>query len=276
MSPTGRTISCCAWALETPEAEALTRLHAMGLRAIDIRPSSLRSSTAQSRRAALGLDVCCVAASHELPEGASLDSTDAAAVEAARRHIENALTHAAACGADCAYIVPQACVDANSLDRYAAVLPGLADHGAQLGVRLCIEHFPGSALPTVAATLSFLRRLQHANLYLLFDIGHAQMSQEDPRAALTAAGDRLGYVHLDDNDGISDLHLALTDGVQTRQSLADLFTVLDDVGYTGPVSLEMKSDLPDPADAIERSLVTVQQLLKSNATDSQTDIEAGI
>ncbi|MDA0333766.1 MAG: sugar phosphate isomerase/epimerase [bacterium] len=264
MSPTGRRISCCAWALDGSEAGVLTQLHTMGLRAVDIRPGGLRSSAAQSQRAALALDVCCVAASHELPEGAALDSTDAAAVEAARRHIENALRHAAACGADCAYIVPQAPIDADSLDRYAAVLPGLADHGAQLGVRLCIEHFPGTALPTVAATLSFLQRLQHANLYLLFDIGHAQMSQEDPREALTAAGDRLGYVHLDDNDGIGDLHLALADGLLTPQSLTDLFTVLDDVGYAGPVSLEMKGDLPDPADAIQRSFAITQQLLKIN------------
>ncbi|NQW02691.1 MAG: sugar phosphate isomerase/epimerase [Acidobacteria bacterium] len=101
---------------------------------------------------------------------------------------------------------------------------------------------------------------------LLFDIGHAQMSGEDPRVALTAAGDRLGYVHLDDNDGIGDLHLALTDGVQTRQSLTDLFTVLDDVGYAGPVSLEMKSDLPDPADAIRRSFAIVQDLSEQNLT----------
>jgi sugar phosphate isomerase/epimerase len=67
-------------------------------------------------------------------------------------------------------------------------------------------------------------------------------------------------VHLDDNDGVEDLHLALTDGVQTRASLEDLFAVLDDVGYAGPVSLEMKNDLPDPADAIRRSYEILREL----------------
>jgi sugar phosphate isomerase/epimerase len=48
--------------------------------------------------------------------------------------------------------------------------------------------------------------------------------------------------------------------VQTRASLEDLFAVLDDVGYAGPVSLEMKNDLPDPADAIRRSYEILREL----------------
>ena len=148
-----RPLSCCVWALEGPEPETLERLHGFGLRCIDVRPSGLRGGTAQDRLEALGLDVCCVAASHELPAGAALDSTDSGAVGAARAHIEAALTHAADLGARCAYVVPEAPVDGDSLERYADLLPGLADHGADLGVRLCIEHFPGSAMPTVAATL---------------------------------------------------------------------------------------------------------------------------
>jgi sugar phosphate isomerase/epimerase len=260
MSEIHRPLSCCAWALLASELENLEYLHGIGLRSIDIRPSGLRSLETRARRDALGLDVCCLAASHELPKGAALDSADASAVAGARVHIEEGMTHAADLGARRAYIVPEALVDDSSLDRYAELLPRIADHGARLGMGLCIEHFPGTAMPTVAATLAFLERVAHPNLYLLFDIGHAQMSAEDPRAALLAAGERLGYVHLDDNDGFDDLHLALTEGVQTTDSLAKLFTALDEVEYTGPTSLEMKSDLPDPADAIRRSYNIVQTI----------------
>lgn len=259
-TPYSGSLSCCAWALSGSEAETLQYLHGLGLRAMDVRPGGLHSAAALAQRDALGLEVCCVAASHELPEGAALDSTDDRAVASARLHIEDAITHAASLGAGFAYIVPDAPVDDRSLHRYANLLPQLADHGARHGVRLGIEHFPGTAMPTVASTLAFLQRVQHPNLYLLFDIGHAQMSNEDPRAALEAAGSRLGYVHLDDNDGVEDLHLALTDGVQTRASLENLFAVLDDVGYAGPVSLEMKNDLPDPADAIRRSYEILREL----------------
>ena len=260
MSQYDRSLSCCVWALEGPEPAILERLHGFGLHCIDVRPSGLHSAAARDRRDTLGLDVCCIAASHELPAGAALDSTDADAVGAARAHIEAALTHAADLGAHCAYVVPEPPVDGDSLERYADLLPGLAEHGANLGVRLCIEHFPGTAMPTVAAALGFLRLIAHPNLYLLFDIGHAQITREEPRAALTAAGDRLGYVHLDDNDGVGDLHLALTDGLQTSESLGRLFATLDEVDYDGPVSLEMKSDLPDPADAIQRSFTIVRDL----------------
>jgi sugar phosphate isomerase/epimerase len=48
-----------------------------------------------------------------------------------------------------------------------------------------------------------------------------------------------------------------------------LFTVLDVVGYEGPVSLEMKSDLPDPEDAIRRSFAVVQNLLGEMRTDHE-------
>ncbi|SVC25045.1 uncharacterized protein METZ01_LOCUS277899, partial [marine metagenome] len=167
MSQYDRSLSCCVWALEGPEPAILERLHGFGLHCIDVRPRGLRSAAARDRRDTLGLDVCCIAASHELPAGAALDSTDADAVGAARAHIEAALTHAADLGAHCAYVVPEPPVDGDSLERYADLLPGLAEHGANLGVRLCIEHFPGTAMPTVAATLGFLRLIAHPNLYLL-------------------------------------------------------------------------------------------------------------
>ena len=79
-----------------------------------------------------------------------------------------------------------------------------------------VEHFPGKALPTAAGTLEYLSRLNHPNLYLLLDTGHLQMSKEDPAAVIAAAGDRLGYVHLDDNDGEADLHWPLLDGRADR------------------------------------------------------------
>jgi len=105
----------------------------------------------------------------------------------------------------------------------------------------------------VTSTLVYLRGINHPNLYLLFDIGHAQITKEEPVAALHAAGDRLGYVHLDDNDGQRDLHWALLDGVLTRPVLRDTLAALDELHYTGGVSLELSSQLPDPHAAIQRS-----------------------
>ena len=129
----------------------------------------------------------------------------------------------------------------------------IADHAAGLDVRVAIEHFPHTALPTIAATLAYLRELAHPNLYLLLDIGHAQMSDEDAPAAIADAGPLLGYVHLDDNDGVGNLHLALLDGVLTEASLRATFDALQEHGYSGRASLELHPGLRDPVDAMLRS-----------------------
>ena len=255
-------LSCCAWALNEPEPEALTLLSDLGLSSIDIRPSWLRSDETRSKRKELGLDVTCLAATHERPEGATFDSDESASVEPMTTHVKEALDHAAAQGARWSYVVPDPQSDDQTFERYATHLTDIADHAQSLDVKVCIEHFPGTAFPTVTSTLEFIRDTGHPNLYLLFDIGHAQMANEDPAQVLADVEDRLGYVHLDDNDGIDDLHLALTDGVQTKESLTNLLRVLDDINYDGPISLEIKNDLPDPLDAVKRSYKVITDLMK--------------
>lgn len=254
-------LSCCAWALSGPQEEALEQLRDVGLTAVDIRPSWLREDAVRDCRERLDLEVVCLAATHERPEGATFDSEDPGAVDLMLRHVKEGLDHAADQGARWSYVVPDAWRDEETFDRYATHLTDVAEHADRLGVKVCIEHFPGTAFPTVTSTLDFIRDTGHPNLYLLFDIGHAQMANEDPAEALAGVGDRLGYVHLDDNDGVNDLHLALTDGVQTLDSLDDLLDVLDDVEYDGPISLEIKNDLPDPLDAVRRSYDTITDLL---------------
>ena len=129
----------------------------------------------------------------------------------------------------------------------------LGDCAAPYGIRLGIEHFPGRALPSVAATLAFLDELDHPNVGLLLDIGHAQMSGEALPDAIAAAASRLCYVHLDDNDGVGDLHLALYDGVLTPVALAEAFAALAAHGYRGRASLELNPALPNPLGALVRS-----------------------
>ncbi len=60
-------------------------------------------------------------------------------------------------------------------------------------------------------------------------------------------------MHLDDNDGQGDLHLALYDGILTEPALRATFDALRRAGYSGRASLELHPDLPDPLDALRRS-----------------------
>jgi len=253
-------LSCCIWAVAGPEEDVLTRVAEAGFRWIDVRPDGLVGQESREAARDLGLRVSCVAASFGMPEGAALDSPDAGSARKALAHTEQALAHGAALGATAAYVVPGPDGGREALDRYAASLAYAADRAQIHGLKLCIEHFPGRALPTVAATLDFLKEVGHPNLYLLFDIGHAQMSGEDAGAAIVSGGSRLGYVHLDDNDGAGDLHLALTDGALTEAGLRRSFEALAEAGYDGAVSLELSPKLPDPLGALKRSREIVGRL----------------
>ena len=256
-------LACCTWTLAGPEQIILNQIAAIGIQWIDIRAVDFRAETSRAQIAEHKLHLSCVGLSFALAAGSSFDSPESAARAAAIAAVTNGLRHAAALGASAAYIIPGADGDLQALARYADTLTIVADQAAALGIKLCVEHFPGSALPTVAGTLAYLQAINHPNLYLLFDIGHAQMSNENPVAALHAAGDRLGYVHLDDNDGQRDLHWALLDGVLTRQVLRDTFTTLATMNYTGGVSLELSPQLPNPLNGIERSWTILQEVQKS-------------
>ncbi len=241
-------LSCCIWALTTPIDEAVKDIAAAGFEIIDVRPHTV-GEEAKERN----LRVSCIAVSQGMPEGVALYSGDEETIDRAVKYIEKALVYGASLGAKTAYVVPEKGGDIGGLERYAQSLMQLADRAEELGIKLCVEHFPETALPTVASTLGFLRAVGHPNLYLLFDIGHAQISKEDPAAAIQAASTQLGYVHLDDNDGVGDLHLGLTDGILTEDVLQAALNALSDIGYTGEISLELNPQLEDPLAALKKS-----------------------
>jgi hydroxypyruvate isomerase len=243
------------------ETKSLNQLAELGFNAVDISPSMQKTPTAKATLQALGLEVACVAISHEAPSGETFDSDDPNRVNPLVQYMNQALDHAADIGAGWTYVLPGQLGNDRTLTRLGDHFAALAERGAMRGVKVCIEHFPDTALPTVQATLDFIRDIGHPNLYLLFDIGHSQITKEDPAEVLAQAGDRLAYVHLDDNDGERDLHLALADGIQTHESLAAFFHVLEDIGYDGPVSLELNRTLPNARDAIRRSKQIVEQFI---------------
>ncbi len=249
-------LSCCAWALTGPEEDALTALAALGFRSIDVQAKTFVSPGSRGHLDDLGLSVSCLALCFNMADGAALDGAPAAQ-QAALDHCREALDHAAALGANTAYVVPGA--DPAALPQFGDALGQVADFAAARAIRLGVEHFPGKALPTAAGTLAYLSRLNHPNLYLLLDTGHLQMSKEAPAAVIAAAGDRLGYVHLDDNDGRADLHWPLLAGVLTAEELAATFAALALSPYAGPASIELSPQLPDPIAALAQSRAWARQ-----------------
>ena len=247
-------IACCIWALSEPEIETLRQARDIGFDYIDIQPMHQRSLESQLLAQELGLRVSCVGASFGMPDGAALDHAEPSQRERATGHIIAAIQHAADIGANIVYVIPGLGGKTRRHRPLSPFNPPARRCGRrakdQTGHRALSRH---GAAHRWRGTLEFIRQIGHENLYLLYDSGHIQMSGEDPEAVIANAGDRLGYVHLDDNDGVSDLHWSLLDGVMTDESLVTILRALDAVGYQGALSLELSPALTKPARALSES-----------------------
>ena len=197
-----------------------------------------------------GLLVSCQALGRNLPAGHTLDAADAGVRRATLALLERQVADAARLGATTAYLVPGLDSSVNALTCFAEGCALLADYAVARGVRLCVEHVPGRALPAAATALDWLEQLGHPHLSLLLDVGHCLISGEDAAAVVRRAGERLGYVHLDDNDGEGDLHWPLLTGRLTEPQLADTMRALQAIGYRRALALELNPRNANPAEAL--------------------------
>lgn len=219
---------------------------ALGFRYVDVVGLAERPAAHLDALADTGLLVSCAAVGRGLPGGNTLDAALIERRRAAVEEVKRQVADAARLGATHCYVVPGLDTGADALRRFADSCAELADYAAGRMVRLCVEHVPGRALPTAAATLTWLDELRHENLLLLLDTGHCLMTGEEAADIVRRAGARLGYVHCDDNDGVGDLHWPLLTGRLTRDGLRALCAALRSVGYRGPLSLELSPNNADP------------------------------
>ena len=236
---------------------------ALGFASVDVVALEERAETDRDALADAGVLVRCAAVGRGLPDGCALDSADAGrrrdALDAMRRQIADA----ARLGATHAYVVSGMDGSATGLAYFAEACGLLAGYAASRMVRLCVEPIPGCALPDAATTTAWLRRTAHAELGLLLDVGHCLISGEDLATAARTAGPLLGYIHLDDNDGVRDLHWPLLTGRLTTAQLTALASTLMEMGFAGGISLELKSAGAERAPALRRSKEIAERFLAS-------------
>jgi sugar phosphate isomerase/epimerase len=253
-------------------AAVLPALAALGFTHVDLVAELDRPPHHLEALADSGLLVSCLALGRQLPAGHVLDATEVGVRRATLALLQRQIVDAARLGATTAYLVPPLTPNPSpqrsegssetALVCFAEGCALLADHAAARGIRLCVEHVPGRALPTAAATLDWLERIGHPHLSLLLDVGHCLVSGEAAAAVIRRASDRLGYVHLDDNDGRDDLHWPLFTGRLTERQLADTLGALQAIDYRGALSLELKPATSDPAEALRDSKRIVDRLIR--------------
>jgi sugar phosphate isomerase/epimerase len=230
--------SACTWSYTTPITDALRQLKETAFHFVDVRAAFLSDGSAMKALNDLGLKISCVAIDRDLPAGASLDG-EAAGMRRAVDLIKQGLDRSAEAGAKYAYVRP--CKSAKNLKPFGNAVAEMAAHAAARGVGLSVEHAPGSALPTAREALRWLEQVP-AEAGILLDTGHLLLSKECLWETVAAAGPRIGYIQLNDNDGRRDRHWPLTDGKITEDDLRKTIQALAAAGYTGTLGLELNPD----------------------------------
>jgi len=261
--------SACIWVLSIDIDAALKQIKETAFHYIDVQPETLDPPGAIDALKSLGLKVSCV----ELEPGvSSLDGRGPTQSREALEHLKRKLEKAHSLGAKTAYVRP--CSKGRHLQAFGAGLAELAGYAADRGIKLCVEHVPGTALATAKEALSFVQRANHPNLYLLLDVGHTLLSNEKPWDIIAAAGDRLGYVQMSDNDGKNDRHWALLDGRLTADDLRRILEALRQVGYDGTLGLQLSRRLRVLASEFSRNRNLLLRLQMTVEPKSMKEPEA--
>jgi sugar phosphate isomerase/epimerase len=244
-------------------AETLEQIAALGFGYVDLVAKGERPVQEFEALAESGLVLRCVALGRGMPAGRTLDAPEVCVRREVLDEIKRQISDAARLGATYAYLVPGASPERLPLFGEACEL--LAEFAAGRMIRLCVEHFPGRALATCTATLEWLDTIGHPNLGLLLDVGHCLISEEDPTQMVVRAGERLVYVHLDDNDSVGDFHWPLLTGRLTQEMLEAVLTVLQPDEFAGGIALELNPANADPLWALGHGKSIVERIVGSQA-----------
>lgn len=118
-------------------------------------------------------------------------------------------------------------------DVLLAGLRELADHLRGMRVALFLEplnRYESRALRQIAPAVRLCEESGSPNIKVLYDTFHMMIEEADPVAALRAAGERLGHVHLADSNRLLPGH--------GHTDFGSFFAALLETGFSGAAVLE--------------------------------------
>jgi len=170
----------------------------------------------------------------------TVDTTDPSP-SAALKQLKKALDYAAQLEADVAVChldtLQQGGGTGSRLDACFDPLVELVEHARNLGIKVALENFPQSnPLGRMEHLLEVVRTVGGPNLGICVDTGHANMGHGlQPWRAIEMADELLIAVHLQDNNGGSDMHLPPGFG---EVDWGRVMEALTRVGYAGGLIIE--------------------------------------
>lgn len=126
----------------------------------------------------------------------------------------------------------------------------------QAGLKFCLEPRVGETISNTDALLRLMDHVGDSNLGAVLDCGHLHAQKELLPLSVEKLGDRLFYVHVSDNDGRSNEHLAPGLGTVDWEGV---FAALKKHQFQGWVGVDV-GGVPDLDDQYRRSLIFLQEI----------------
>ncbi|HYF52523.1 MAG TPA: sugar phosphate isomerase/epimerase [Planctomycetota bacterium] len=129
-------------------------------------------------------------------------------------------------------------------------LKRLLDEADRLQQRLSIEYEPALFIEKTSELKALLQKLNSQWLGANLDLGHVDVTGEDPCHAIRALKGRIFNLHLEDIRAHKHYHRIPGDGDMDFRAI---FNELDKTGYTGPLTWELYTYDENPDEACVRT-----------------------
>lgn len=120
---------------------------------------------------------------------------------------------------------------AYNLDFYRRIAPC----AKEAGVQIAIENIPKAITDTPEGLIRLVDTLNDPVFTVCFDVGHANIVGIDPAAFIRQLGERIGCIHVHDNDGVADSHVLPYHG---KIHWEPVMQALAEIGYAGDLNYE--------------------------------------
>jgi fructoselysine 3-epimerase len=171
-------------------------------------------------------------------------------------------------GADIVLLVPTKSLHGqdprDAWRRLVESVDALCRYAAQYVLKLGLEvvnHYLTDLVSTAEAARRMMDELHHQNLGVVLDTGHMNLGEETTWEAIRKISGNLLQVHVNDNDGKTQLNLIPGDGTF---NFNELIKALGEVGYNGFLSAELGYQYsPDPDPAVRLAAQRMREMLLS-------------
>lgn len=152
---------------------------------------------------------------------------------------------------------------AETWEQNLELMSRLLPTAKQEGITVCLENMPmpNFSIASPSETFKFVQELNDASFAMCLDTGHANVCSEwhTPAEAIRAYGDRIRVLHVHDNNGKRDEHLAPFFG-SIRWD--DFSKALHETHFPGVLSLECAPSSRLPEDILEAMYASYFRIAK--------------